>query len=873
MIDVKNFSGIMNTDDKEIDVVPNQHINGRNIRFFGGSRGLSVQNVKGNYLIANSNLPNGTNECIGAFYDSINREIYFFNYNQYGNHGIYKVDVRTDVVMQVFRCGVNSATDILSFSLDYPIASAVIVYRTEGEGNLLYWTDGLNRPRFINLDTVATLGTFTEEMLNAARRPPLDAPSVSYTTDASYNANRVKNKYFQFAYRWVYKNFEKSTFSPWSVVPIPPNIVFPNEDILTNTNNAIGVTVTSATTEDFDGIEVIAREWLGTAWGDAVLINTITDADVATPLPWSLGFNFFNNGTYVTVPTDDTDLYYDHLPDKANTLELLNGNVIIYGGITEGYDNILRQDVDVQITTSRVNSSSYPAVSAAFKWNQYYRFGIQYYDKYSKPIGGVVSFLGNTSIDTTNFDITTDQYGGEINGSSYLVPKIFTTINHVPPQDAESYQWVRQDLVPSFLQWVTNDYQTDNEYSYLCIQSLIDANTKNGFLPSYEFTSGDRLRVLGAYSSSENAVAYVSQPDVQILDIVQRVMSNGNPAVEGAFIKVRKPSTLPNNRNQLIEIYTPPNADGGLSSLFYEWGERYGLQTIDGVKYHLGGTQNQTASLPALTEFTEGDVYLKSRQIYPTIDAGTYTLMVMDKRYNDYQQSAANSNGRAWLIDAGNLEQYNGVLVRWGGEYQAGNSFNNLNRFRPNDYDEADRAKGDIRRFKARDRILRVFQDRGVGQWGVYTTFVRKNEGEADLLTTNEIITQNNVQYYQGNFGLGGYPTNLCSSPIADYFNDVVTGREIRLSGDGNTDLGMLYKGQFYLSALASKYNKNITRSNGSKAKIIKFWNSFESEAHTVLQAGTDNVINVSDYNYSFNEPRNGFTSFFDYAPDFAFYT
>lgn len=875
MLEVKRFSGVLNKDDSESDILPNQHIQARNIRFVGGLNGLTAYNIKGNFLVNNSSLPAGTNECIGAFTDSVKKRIIFFVYNSNGNHGIYQLSIQTGLITAIFIAGTNSATDILQFSLNYPVHSVALVYRTTGDGDLLYWTDGLNRPRYLNLDTVAALTPFTEDMINAAKNPPLRPITVNYFSDSAYNANQVKNKYFQFSYRWVYKNLEKSTFAPWSKVPIPDNIIFPSTDIAPNTNNAIGlINIISGADEDFQSIEIVGRVWLGAAWSDFFLIQTISRDDVGTPLPFSYGFSFYNNGTYSTIPPDDTDLYFDHLPDVANTLELLNGNVLIYGGIRSGYNNLTRQQVDVQITSALFNSPVYPAVTQAWKWAQYYRLGIQYFDKRAKPISGVVSFLKDTSIDTTNFDVTTPQSIDEVNGVSYYIPKISSVINHLPPADAESYAWVRQDLAPQFyLHWMTNDYQSDSQYLYLGIQSLIDANTNNGLLPSYEFTEGDRVRIISLYISPESTASFTTQLDFEILAIVQRTMGSGNPATNGAFIKVKKPAVFPSppyGRNMLIEVYTPP---AGLSSdtvPFYEWGERYGFQTILGVKYHLGGTQNQTASLPALTEWLNGDMYLKSRVVYTTMGVNS-SLMVMDRRYNDFQESAANSNGRIWLIDENAKEEYNGVLVRWGGKYQAGTNINNLNRFRPNDFDEADRSKGDLRRFKARDKILRAFQDRGVGQWGIYARFIQNNSGVPELVTTNEIITTNNIQYYQGLYGLCGYPTNLCSSTIADYFVDVVTGREIRLSGDGITDLGLLYKGQFYFPSLVTPYGKQLIRTNAAISKVIKFFNTAENESHTVLQQGTGNGTTTTDQNYSFNESRNGFNcDGYDFIPELA---
>ena len=48
MTDVKRFSGVMDTDSKEADVLPPHHIRATNVRFTGGQNGLTAQNIKGN---------------------------------------------------------------------------------------------------------------------------------------------------------------------------------------------------------------------------------------------------------------------------------------------------------------------------------------------------------------------------------------------------------------------------------------------------------------------------------------------------------------------------------------------------------------------------------------------------------------------------------------------------------------------------------------------------------------------------------------------------------------------------------------------------------------------------------------------------------
>ena len=54
MIEVKNFLGVLNTDDKEQNIAPSEHIQALNLRFYGGKNGLTAFNVEGNTQIPNS---------------------------------------------------------------------------------------------------------------------------------------------------------------------------------------------------------------------------------------------------------------------------------------------------------------------------------------------------------------------------------------------------------------------------------------------------------------------------------------------------------------------------------------------------------------------------------------------------------------------------------------------------------------------------------------------------------------------------------------------------------------------------------------------------------------------------------------------------
>ena len=967
MIEAKRLSGVLNTDDKVQDVVGNQHVGANNIRFTGGQNGLTAENIRGNYIIDNNDLPVGVNICIGSFFDSLNQKIIWFNYNSLNDHGIYQLDIASETISSIFICGVNSATDILKFNVDYPVHSVNIVYR--GKGNLLYWTDGLNKPKYLNIDatSISNLSPFIEEMITVAKVPPITPIKANYFFDSNYTPNNVYNRYFRFSYRYVYENGEKSTFAPTSRLPILTTD--PSFAIQSTTFNTIILDYYSpaAGQNDFKEIEIYGEEYKSEIWGDFFLITTIPKSGA---LPYTGTFTFYNNGTYTPILPEESDLRYDYVPNISNTLELLNGNVLIYGGITEGYDSVKRYEVDVQITSSsNLSNPSSTSQRTLWKWSERERFGLIYFDEFGKT-NGVVSFLKDP-IDSTNFDVNTTSFQGTT-ATSMQVPKITATINHSAPSWAKWYQWARVDAYPQFfLQWISNDLidqtpSSTNSYAFIGIQTLIDSNS-NGLVPAYDWKAGDRVKVISNWTSFLTETAFASIYDYEILEVVTQPMTPPNPATSGAYLKIQKkgiitgpdPSSLGYTNTMRIEIYTPISVNTSTDVIFYEWGQKGIIYEQGGIRCHqsttegYGASQNQTSTQPCICDWSEASssstpfvwsayTYRQSIRTIPDLLQPTYprSAYLISRYVNQYQNSRTNSNSRGWIIESTSSKEYLSASVRWGGAYYQDSNVNEINRFYPSNIDTIDRTRGDIRRLKSRDRILRVFQDRGVGQYGVFARYIQNNSGDGNLVTTNDIITTNNIQYYAGVYGLCGYPTNLVSSQKADYFTDVITGRSIRLAQDGLTDLGLLYKGQYYLSSLVTDYNQRLSYYNNSagwvRSKVMGFYDffddqyhvvlqgnvcnsytvnktapsilpsivyytdcNFERQSHTVLQVGDTftfcaihgtidvttsggGVLDFSDngpgtcgddldpYNFSFNERRNAFCSFYDYHPEWA---
>ena len=281
-----------------------------------------------------------TNQCIGSHYDELKQRVFYFNYNSSGYNGIYVYDVKTNAISPLLISYVDSAEDIFGFDPKYPIASVNILYRTEEEGDILHWTDRLNRPMKLNIleATVSgkTYGTnWKKSYLTVATKMPTTAPVCSYGDDANVSSNNLKSKLFQFSYRWTYKDGTKSCWSPWSKLFTPYNaesVVI--ESDLTK-NNVISVTLKTGDI-NCSNIEISVRESVSSIFSDRMLVTVIDKAKKGISSNSLYVFNFYNDSIYTFLEIDESTQLFDYVPKKANAQEIVDDNILVYGGITEG---------------------------------------------------------------------------------------------------------------------------------------------------------------------------------------------------------------------------------------------------------------------------------------------------------------------------------------------------------------------------------------------------------------------------------------------------------------------------------------------------------------------------------------------------------
>jgi len=241
-----------------------------------------------------------------------------------------------------------------------------------------------------------------------------------------------------------------------------------------------------------------------------------------------------------------------------------------------------------------------------------------------------------------------------------------------------------------------------------------------------------------------------------------------------------------------------------------------------------------------------------------------YTVGVIDPNFSDFFTSKVNSNGRPSIVDIDAAQIFKGGLLRWGLEYLKDTNINQTNRFREVNFDDIPTDNGDIVLLDADGDVLRIVQQMAVGRKGIYGKIIQDSDGNNTLVTTDEILTKNNITYYENKHGIGNQPLSFIKSRVAAYFINPVTGEQIRLSAAGLDSISVQNKGQFYIKSLLSKYNSEYLRANGSVAKIIQHFDYFEDQCMTMMQAGTLSGEAIDNNCLAWNEKRNAYASFHD---------
>ena len=262
--DKKNFlQGKMNQDVDD-RILPNgEYRSAQNIQVTTseGSDVGSIQNISGNTLVNSRELSQYSDlETIGAFFDEKNNRIFYFvtNYTCPNAQlkGLIGDDDGPTTAEQSGESNLFCAI-VLASNADVPqldllptvkvIVSGLFLNFSKNKlitgvnllEDLLFFTDGFNQPRKINVTTALTQGSNyydKEDKISVAKfapfMPPLlldydtttlnsnvpttSSPTSSMTFDSNFSKDFIKEKFVRFSYRYKFADGEYSTIAPFT---------------------------------------------------------------------------------------------------------------------------------------------------------------------------------------------------------------------------------------------------------------------------------------------------------------------------------------------------------------------------------------------------------------------------------------------------------------------------------------------------------------------------------------------------------------------------------------------------------------------------------------------------------------------------------
>lgn len=382
-----NFNGGLDMDTSYYALPHNAYVDAKNISKNAqvNSQDQVITNIVGNQVV-NYSLPAGTNKVIGKF--AWFPYLYYFVYNSNNHHSILEYNNTTRVISKVFESLADSATDILNFTA-FDKINSVNIYESV-DGRLMFFLDCLGRPTGLNIARfkAGQYTPVTRNIIDVIKVPPLVPIVNTYGNDTSAGrrSNNLTNKLFRFKYRFVYDDNEKSVTSPIGKVPLPVNVLDDTYTSVITNNNIINLTLTSGD-KNVKAVELLMSFVDKTnSWSDFALVETINKADNSIGNNTTFSYVFSNDSTYPYIPVTESILLYDYVPDFAGAQDMANGNVLIYGDVSEGLSRTITPNVTLSVLTSAVGTSgSIGSLAAASSFRnqsgQYYVNGYQFSGK------------------------------------------------------------------------------------------------------------------------------------------------------------------------------------------------------------------------------------------------------------------------------------------------------------------------------------------------------------------------------------------------------------------------------------------------------------------------------------------------------------
>lgn len=341
MATIKNTPRYLNTDSDERVLQTTEMSDALNIRVTTGDNGDAgvVKNVDGNTILgAIGNTTVGSvNKIVGSYEHEGTNRLFVFVHNSLGKHTVYELEQGGSTFTKIIE-----STNINLSGEPLNIDGMMI-----GDELHLYFTDGVEEPQKVNVDTGLAVGTYPSSFFESSvmKKSP-DAPQVSFSTDTSRKSNELLGKSFQFALQYVFRDGEVSAIGEYS-------------ENVTSVNTLSTVSDTQTYQEQNNKITLqIGTGTLGIGYGSTipkvrayfrdVYDNTLYYIGEYGAGELNTGVAFYNDASYSVVSDNEFNKTQDAVPRLAKA-QTISSNRLFYANYTEGFD---KATVSATITPS-----------------------------------------------------------------------------------------------------------------------------------------------------------------------------------------------------------------------------------------------------------------------------------------------------------------------------------------------------------------------------------------------------------------------------------------------------------------------------------------------------------------------------------------
>ena len=259
----------------------------------------------------------------------------------------------------------SDSSDILGwkslakFDANYLIKDIKVIHRNF-EGDLVYFIGPDKKLMVFNYESLRTKKYGNDEDLkleffSVLKAPPSEILKCSVVDDNTYSSNSINKKLFQFKYRFVFDDNEKSVWSAISKIPFPSRPADTQYNASGKVQNCIDIDFSTGD-KNVAKVEIASRVNIGNLWSDFFLVDSIDKATLGIGDNTVAKYKFRNDGVYLPIDIQESNLLFDYVPDKSNTLELANGNTLVVGGLEDGYNKTLPFNPNQTVNSDRFDA-------------------------------------------------------------------------------------------------------------------------------------------------------------------------------------------------------------------------------------------------------------------------------------------------------------------------------------------------------------------------------------------------------------------------------------------------------------------------------------------------------------------------------------